>query len=376
MSTISHPGYRSAQRRADALGAELREREVDVLLVNAPFNVRYLTGYTGSSGAALLGVDADAPRRFFTDFRYVSQSELEVPPLFEREIVAGDLLEAAAASLEGSGAKGGGRLGFDDAHLSVQQHTKLALGLPAGWDLVACGGLVEGLREIKDEDEVGRIRAAAGLVDEVLEWIAERGLVGRTERQVAIDLEHEMRLRGARAPSFSSIVAAAEHGALPHAQPRDVPIPKGCLVTIDLGALMEGYCSDCTRTFATGELEGEAREVYETVLAAQEAGVAAVKAGPNGREVDGVARAVIEQAGYGEYFGHGLGHGVGLEIHEAPRLSRTAGDAPLRAGHVVTVEPGIYLPGRFGVRIEDLLVVTDDGSETLSLYSKQLITVD
>ncbi|MGC2373473.1 MAG: M24 family metallopeptidase, partial [Solirubrobacteraceae bacterium] len=189
---------------------------------------------------------------------------------------------------------------------------------------------------------------------------------GRTERDVAIELELRMRRLGAQAPSFPSIVASAEHGALPHAEPRDVEIVRGVLVTIDWGAYLDGYCSDCTRTYATGRLSREATGVYELVLEAQQAALDAVRSGVSGREVDGVARSIIEEAGHGEHFGHGVGHGVGMEIHEAPRLSRTAGDEPLRAGNVVTVEPGVYVPERLGVRIEDLVLVTDIGHECLT----------
>jgi Xaa-Pro aminopeptidase len=369
---MSTTAQSAAMARADRLGAAVRERELDALLVSAAVNVRYLSGYTGSNGAVLIGAGEDGERRFFTDFRYATQIQDEVPERYEREIVSGDLLEFAVRSLPGDG----GRLGFDDAHLSVKRHGALTEQLPAGWELVPAAGAVEALREVKDADERQRIAAAAALVDEILAWIAERGLAGRTERQVAIDLEHEMRLRGAEGPSFPSIVAAGAHGARPHATPRDVEIPADTFVTIDLGAIVEGYCSDCTRTFATGELESEARDVYALVLEAQQAGVGAVAAGPTGREVDGVARAVIADAGYGEFFGHGLGHGVGLEIHEAPRLHKLSGDAALRAGNVVTVEPGIYLPGRFGVRIEDLVVVTDEGCDVLSHFSKDLLVVD
>jgi Xaa-Pro aminopeptidase len=182
------------------------------------------------------------------------------------------------------------------------------------------------------------------------------------------------RVRGAAGPSFDSIVAAAENGALPHAVPRDVAIPSGTLVTIDIGARLDGYCSDCTRTWATGELPDELAALYETVLHAQQTALDAVRPGPTGREVDAVAREIIGAAGHAEHFGHGLGHGVGMEIHEAPRLARTA-EAPLEAGNVVTVEPGIYLPGRGGARIEDLVAVTEDGRDVLSGTSKALTVV-
>jgi Xaa-Pro aminopeptidase len=368
MSTVA---WDASVARSDRLAAELAERELDALLVSAPVNVRYLSGYTGSNGALLVSPGEDGTRRFFTDFRYATQAEDEVPDRYERDVVTGDLLEAAARTLSGTG-----RLGFDDAQLSVKRHGAVAGELPEGWELVPAGGAVEKLREVKDAEERRRIAAAAALVDEILGWIAERGLIGRTEREVAIALEHEMRLRGAEGPSFASIVAAGTHGALPHATPRDVEIGVGELVTIDLGAIVEGYCSDCTRTFATGEVEAEAGDVYALVLAAEQAGVAAVAAGPTGREVDAVARAIIADAGYGECFGHGLGHGVGLEIHEGPRLHRLSGETALRAGNVVTVEPGVYLPGRFGVRIEDLVVVTDDGCDVLSHFPTELLVVD
>jgi Xaa-Pro aminopeptidase len=310
---------------------------------------------------------------FLTDFRYDTQSAEQVPELFERRIASIDPIEAAVAELAQSEAT---RLGFDESALSVKQHMRLRELLPAEWELVPCGGLVEGLREVKEPAELERISAACELADAALSEVLEAGLAGRTEREVAIELELRMRRLGAFGPSFPSIVAAGSHSALPHAEPRDVQIPRDTLVTIDWGALHEGYCSDCTRTYATGErLPEGAREVYELVLAAQLAGLAAVRPGPSGRDVDRVARELIERAGHGEHFGHGLGHGVGLEVHEGPRLSRTAGEQPLRAGSVVTVEPGVYLPGRFGVRIEDLLAVTDDGPLVLTGLSKELTVV-
>jgi Xaa-Pro aminopeptidase len=363
--------------RAERLTADLDERELDALLVAAPINVRYLTNFTGSNGLALLrsarsAAGEGAAHSFFTDFRYTIQSAEQVPEEFAREIVTGGLSEAAVRSLRGAG----GRLGFDQASLTVADHERLSAALPTGWELVPAAGMVERLRAVKDAAEIERISAAARLADEALTGVLEAGLLGRSERDVAIELELRMRQLGAEAPSFSSIVAFGAHGALPHAQPRDEQIPRDVLVTIDWGALHEGYCSDCTRTYATGEgVSAEAREVYELVLSAQQAGVGAVQAGPSGRDVDAVARAVIEQAGQGEHFGHGLGHGVGMDIHEAPRLSRVESEQPLQSGNVVTVEPGVYLPGRLGVRIEDLLVVRDGGQEALNGLDKAFTVI-
>jgi Xaa-Pro aminopeptidase len=362
--------------------SELRELKVDRLLVSAPVNVRYLSGYTGSNGLVVIAADgSDRNRthpahRFFTDFRYETQTAEQVPDVFQREIAPADLLESAARALGAGGEAGKRTLGFDDASLTVKQHTRLRGLLTGDWELVPCAGVVERIREVKDEQELTRIGAAAALADRALTEVLEAGLVGRSERDVAIDLELRMRRLGAQAPSFPSIVASGEHAALPHAEPREVEIPRGVLVTIDWGAYLDGYCSDCTRTYATGPLDGETREVYELVLSAQEATLEAVRAGITGREVDGVARSIIEGAGHAEHFGHGVGHGVGIEIHEAPRLSRTAGEEQLRVGNVVTVEPGVYLPGRLGVRIEDLLVVSTDGHERFTSLPKELIVVD
>jgi Xaa-Pro aminopeptidase len=362
----------SFRARTARLSGELRARGVDVLLLDGAVDVRYLTGFTGSNALALIAAAQDAPQLFFTDFRYDTQAAEQVPDVFAREIANADLLEAAAAALAAR-APEGGRLGFQESAITVKQHTRLRELLPAGWELVPCDGLPARLREVKDEEEVRRIRAAAELADAALrESVIERGLVGRSERDVAIELELRMRRLGAEGPSFPSIVAGGAHSALPHAEPRDVAIAPATLVTIDWGAVLDGYCSDCTRTFATGQISEEQREVYELVLRAQTQALAAVRPGPSGRELDTVAREIIEQAGHGEHFGHGLGHGVGLEIHEGPRLSRTLGEQPLRAGNVVTVEPGVYLPGRFGVRIEDLVLVTEHGSETLSGLPKEL----
>jgi Xaa-Pro aminopeptidase len=365
--------------RAARLAADMRERGVDVLLVATHVNVRYLTGFTGTNGLTLIVAekfDSRPPHRFFTDFRYAAQSAAQVPDEFDRKIAAGDLLEAAVRALSSFGNAAGRRLGFDDASVTVKQHARLAELLGAEWELVPCAGAVEQLRAVKDAGEIDRIRGAAELADEALQGVLEAGVVHRTERDVAIELELRMRRLGAEAPSFPSIVAAGAHGALPHAEPRAREIHRDALLTIDWGALHEGYCSDCTRTYATGErISALAREIYELVRSAQEQALAAVKAGPSGRELDRVARELIEQAGHGEHFGHGLGHGVGLEVHEGPRLSRLAGEEPLQVGNVVTVEPGVYLPGRLGVRIEDLVAITEDGQEILSRLGKELTVV-
>ena len=216
--------------------------------------------------------------------------------------------------------------------------------------------------------------AASELADGVFQWTIERGLAGNTERDVARACEARIRELGAE-PSFPPIIAAGENGALPHAEPGNREIGPGELVVFDMGAELDGYCSDGTRTFATGDPGEEAREVYDVVLAAQLAALAAIRVGASGKEIDAVAREMIAEAGHGDHFGHGLGHGVGLEVHESPRLATTSDDE-LREGNVVTVEPGIYLPGRFGVRIEDLVAVTGDGYRNLSSTSKELTILD
>jgi len=353
--------------RADRLAEAVHAAQLDAVLVTDATNVRYLTGFTGSSGLALVG--EGGLRRFVTDFRYLTQSAEQLAPAWERQI-AQDLLEKLAEGLPERPL----RLGFDDAEMSVKEHARLSEAVGDGVELVAAGGMVEALRLVKEVGELERIRAAQRLADEALEDVLSRGLAGRTERAVALDLELTMRRLGAQGAAFAPIVAAGPHGALPHAAPRDVVIAEGTLCVVDWGAQLDGYASDCTRTFATsGELDPRDREVYAVVLRAQAAALAAVAPGPLGREVDAVAREIIDAAGHAEHFGHGLGHGVGLEVHEGPRLSRL-GEVALAPGHVVTVEPGVYVPGTVGVRIEDLVVVTEDGHEVLTGLSKELRT--
>jgi Xaa-Pro aminopeptidase len=353
--------------RSDRLAAKLAERGLDALLVTDLVNVRWLTGFTGSNGLAIVGAGGPNSRVFLTDFRYLTQSGEQLDAGWHREI-APEILPAAAAFVTG-------RVGFDDAHLSVKDHGGLAQRVGEDVELVGAGGAVEELRAVKDAGEQDLIRAAAKLADAALTEVLGRGLAGRTERDVALDIEVTMRKAGAEGASFAPIVASGEHSALPHAVPRDVEIAKGTLVTIDWGAQLDGYASDCTRTYATGELDPRDREIYDLVLEAQRQSLAAVRAGAGGRAVDAVARDIITAAGHGEHFGHGLGHGVGAEVHEGPRLSQRS-EATLEAGQVVTVEPGVYVPGAIGVRIEDLAIVTDDGAEVLTGLPKDLQVIE
>ena len=322
-------------------------------------DVTWLTGFGGSSGIAVIGPDV---RCFVTDFRYLTTAAEGIPGSFEIVDATAEMLPTVATLLSG-------RVGIDESKTSVKSRAKLLEEIEAGTELIGTEDPIADLRRVKDESEIALIAEAARITDAVYSFIEERGLAGRTEREVALAAEAKMRELGADDPSFTSIVAAGENGALPHAVPRDVAIPADTLVTLDIGARVDGYCSDCTRTWATGELADDLSELYATVLDAQETALAAVRPGLEGREVDAIARDLITAAGHGDHFGHGLGHGVGLDVHEAPRLARTA-EARLEAGNVVTVEPGIYLPGRGGARIEDLVVVTADGHEVLSATAK------
>ncbi len=352
--------------RGDRLAKLVADAELDQLLVTDLVNVRYLTGFTGTNGAVLAGGEQ---RTFFTDFRYTERAADEVGEGWERPEAERDMVPQIVRSLSG-------RVGFEDAKVSVRQRGKLEdaiaeAGVEA--ELVPAGDLVERMRAVKDPGELAAIAAAAELADDVYLWATERGLKGRTELDVARAAVARIRELGAE-PSFPPIVAAGPNGALPHAEPGDREIGDAQLVVFDMGAELDGYCSDCTRTYATGELDGEAREVYELVRSAQETALAAVRPGAGGKEVDAVSRVPIAEAGHGDHYGHGLGHGVGLEVHEGPRLSQSSEDE-LREGNVVTVEPGVYLPGVLGVRIEDLVVVEADGPRIISALPKELTVV-
>ena len=351
-------------RRRGRLTERLPALEVEAVLVSRLPNVRYMTGFTGSSGMALVGT---AGAVFFTDGRYAEQSRLEVPDL---ERVA-SMDPPAPAILEHCRRLGVRRLGFERHDVTVAQHEAWRAAFE-GLQLVGVGEEVERLRWTKDPEELERLRAAQDATDAAFADILDVLAVGMTERQAAAHLDRTMTLHGADAPSFPTIVAFGEHAAEPHHRPTHRTLAEGDVIKIDFGAVVDGYHTDMTRTVAFGAPVPQLRKVHDVVAEAQQAGIDALRAGAVGRDVDAAARAVIREAGYGDRFAHGLGHGVGLEIHEGPSLGARSEDE-LPAGSVITVEPGVYLPGIGGVRIEDAVEVTDDGGRPLGSATRELI---
>jgi Xaa-Pro aminopeptidase len=325
-------------------------------------NVRYLTDLQSSNAALLVEPSGDAT--LFTDFRYASRARV-VPGVAFVE-TARNLLATIGEHLRGR------RIAFEEAHLPYAGYRVLA---SADVEAVPSTGLVESLRAVKDDSERDAVRRASALTDEVFAALAHERFSGRTERELAWWIERSFREAGAEGVSFEAVVAAGATASSPHAVPGDRPIEAGVLVTVDAGAVLDGYCSDCTRTFAVGEVPDRLAELHALCLEAQLAGLAAVGPGVHGRDADAASRVAIEAAGLGWAYGHGLGHGVGLQIHEAPALRPESNDV-LAPGNVVSVEPGIYLPDDAGVRIEDLVLVTEDGCERLTQFTKELVTVD
>ncbi len=350
--------------RADRVRAVFDEPGIDALLVTDLSNVRYLTGFTGSAGRLLV-----TPERMLlvTDGRYAVQAPDQIAD-------HGVAAEVAVRTTPGpqdevlAPAAGPVRLGLEAASVTWADQRR-ATRPPWTAELVPTEGLVEGPRQVKDAGEIARLARASAIADAALAAIAPRLLDRRTETEVGLALDTEMRRLGAAGVSFETIVASGPNGARPHHRPGDRTIVEGDLVVIDFGALVDGYHSDMTRTFMVGEPSETQQRMYDVVMAAQAAGVAAVRAGVEASEIDRTCRDLIAEAGWGDAFGHGTGHGVGLVIHEDPRVSK-ASTAMLSAGHVVTVEPGVYLPDHGGVRIEDTVVVTDEGCSTLTLAPK------
>jgi Xaa-Pro aminopeptidase len=342
--------------RVDRLRTMLEEP----LLVSDPANVRYLTGFESTNAAALVERDRV---RLFADFRYAAAG---------RAVEGVEFVETERSLFAGLAQLLSGRIGFERSHLTYAHHELLRSD---GIELVPRSRLVERLRAVKDEGELDAIRRAAAITSEAFERLSGERFVGRTERDLAWRMEELFHELGGHGPAFPTVVAAGPTGSVPHAHPGDREIGAGETVVVDAACRIDGYCSDCTRTFATGPLPDELKEAYQVCLDAQLAALAAVRPGAAGSAVDGVARAAISAAGFGEVFGHGLGHGVGLEVHEDPRLAQTW-EQPLKAGNVVTVEPGIYLEGRGGIRIEDLVVVQDGQPEILTTFTKDLVSVE
>jgi len=338
----------------------LRERLELRLLVTDPVNVLYLAGFA-SSNAALL-VDPEGPARLYTDFRYLEAAR--AVPGVEVELTRGALLADLGRRLAGS-------LAFEADSLSFASVETLSA---AGLDLVATSGRVEALRAVKDEGEISRIRRASLAAERAFEALTAETWIGRSERELAWRLRQLLHAHGVDELAFDTLIASGANGSRPHARPCDDIVEPRSLVIADFGARLDGYCSDCTRTLATGTLPRELRAIYELCLEAQLAAVEGIVPGMTGADADHVARRVIEAAGYGEQFGHGLGHGVGLDVHEYPRLGRESTDV-LEVGQVVTLEPGIYLPGVGGVRIEDLALVGANGVELFTAFPKELVSV-
>jgi Xaa-Pro aminopeptidase len=336
----------------------LREHLEQPLLVTAPTNVRYLCGFESSNCALFVEQDN---ARLFTDFRYIEAARAVAG--VETVMTKRNLIAELAGLLSG-------RVAFE----RVLPYGLYEVLRDGGLDLVPTSGTVEKLRAIKEEGELEQLRKACAITDRVFERLTKVPFVGRTERDVSWDLRQLFHEEGGEGLAFESIVGAGPTGARPHARAGDRTIGVGELVVIDTGTSIGGYASDYTRTFATGPLSDEAKEAYDTVLRAQQAALDGIRAGISGVDADALARGVIDGSPFAGKLGHGLGHGLGLDIHEAPRLSTDSSDV-LEPGNVVTVEPGVYLEGRFGIRIEDDVVVTADGIENLTGFRKDLIEV-
>lgn len=343
-----------------------QEIPADAALVSDGYNMRYLSGFRGTDGYLFL-----TPERkvLLTDSRYTTQAEEEAPEFEVMEIKSDrGYKEILAELLEEAGVK---RLLFEDKHLVYADLLELKAHC-AGAEWKPAGDLLNSLREVKTERELALIQKAEAIGDQVFARILKDIRPGVTERQIAAKIDYYMKELGAEGNSFDTIVASGVHSAMPHAIPSDKPIEYGDFVTMDFGCVYEGYCSDMTRTVVVGTASARQKEIYNVVLQAQQTALREIRAGMTGCQADSAARRVIEEAGYGEYFGHGLGHSVGLFIHEEPRLSPKCHEI-LRENMVETVEPGIYLPGFGGVRIEDLVRITAGGCENFTHSPKELI---
>lgn len=350
--------------RRRKLSATLAAKRIDSFLLTDPINVRYFSGFSGSNGALLMNKDLSAA--IATDGRYTTQIAQEVPDI--EAIIQRDAGTAVLATVPE-----GWRVGFDPTTLSVDEWRRLEQAAGDSVSLVPVKGVVEQIRLIKDTFELRRLEEAADIAVVALEQLINAGELraGRTEKQVAADLEYRMRLLGSERVSFDTIVASGPNSALPHYSAGDRALTDGDLVTIDFGAHYRGFNSDMTRTFCIGEPSDFNREIYGIVLEAQNAGIAAATPGRALVDVDKACRDIITEAGYGEYFVHSTGHGIGLEVHEGPAAS-TRGEGVLEPNMTLTIEPGIYVPGKGGVRIEDTLIITTGAPKVITPAPKEL----
>ena len=350
--------------RIEAIRQWISQEKVDAALLNKPANRKYAAGFTGSAGTVVVTPDQ---LYMITDFRYKSQVQAQSPDFSYLEI---DKHESAIKHIKNLGFK---RVGVEEEFISFSLATDYTEQIP-GIELVPMKNLLTKIRSVKEAEEVAHIKKAAALADEGWAMIQEKVRPGVSERELALELEFYMRKKGADDVSFKFIVASGTRSALPHGIASDKLVEAGDFIVFDYGNLVGGYCSDMTRTLVVGKATDQQKEIYDTVLKAQMAALEAVKPGITGKELDLIARNIITDAGYGENFGHGLGHGVGIEIHELPHVNHL-GTEPLVPGNIITIEPGIYLPELGGVRIEDLVLVTEDGYEVLSHSDKALVEI-
>lgn len=343
----------------------MQTENLDALIIASTENLRYMSGFTGTSAMLVILLNK---AYLLTDFRYIAQATSQAP---DYEVVdAGSDFFQSVKDL----AQGAKRIGFEEDYMTYAMYLELKAAA-SNAELVEQAKLLTGLRSIKEPEELEKLRQAVKIADDAYAHILKFVEFGMTEEEISLELEFSMRRAGASGGSFDFIVASGWRGSMPHGVASSKTLHRGELLTLDFGAVYQGYCSDITRTFALGEVDEKHHEIYEIVLKANKAGIAAIKPGLKGKEVDAVARKIIEEAGYGDYFGHGLGHSVGLAIHESPRFSLRE-EQIIEPGMVITVEPGIYLPDWGGVRIEDMIVVTANGCEVLTQAPKEFIIIE